>query len=73
MSIHSRGDKLTGTVVPAVPTWAVFYDPSSDDLMIDPVLFYTVWQAVFENGESGSEIHPISFSSDGLCEAGRRR
>ena len=68
MSIHTKGARLTGTVVPAVPTWAIFCDPRSGELFADPVLYYTVWQIICDDGESYLRNLPISLSGDDLIE-----
>ena len=64
---HPEGDRLVGTVVPNVPTWAVFYDSREDSLLTAPIMFFNVWE-IRAYGKLCVEMHPVSFSTDGLGE-----
>lgn len=65
---HPKGDRLVTSVVPNIPTWAIFYDFLEDRLQADPVMFFNVWESR-SDGKPCEEIHSVVFFTNGLEEA----
>jgi hypothetical protein len=57
--------RLVGTVVPNVPTWAVYWDKDDDVVWVEPILFYSIWEHKLGDGVVSS-ISPVPFCSEYL-------